>query len=84
MLLGHVSIHSHKSGQVFFYFAIGSSLLMVNVTTLQLVSAYCHSFIAPINSTVVLGMLAGEWLQLLVSKSATQFVSGTTGRCEWL
>ena len=34
--------------------------------TLQLVSVYCHSLIGPMNSTMVLGVLAGEWLQLLV------------------
>ena len=57
-------MHSHKSGQVFL-FCYSGSLLMLNVT-LQLVSAYCHSPIGPINSTVVLGVLAGEWLQLIV------------------
>ena len=64
MLLEHVFLHSHKSGQVFLFCHSGSSLV-VNVT-LQLVSAYCHSPIGSINSTVVLGGLAGEWLQLLV------------------
>ena len=68
-------------GKYFLFCYSGYSLLIVNVIILQLVSGYCHSLIGPMNSTVILGVLAGEWLHLLIyvcppSLSQQEDVSG--------